>query len=199
MQEPIEFAAVAPQLAARGWRPFPGYQETKVPAMRGWSGLNWAPWECTDLVAAIDEYQPPEAFCCCVAVQPEIVAIDLDITNPEHATAAAALADEFLGVTPLVRIGLAPKCVRIYRNGDGVRSRKLHPLEIFAWLAPKSRTPILLAECLAAELKRRQQSDSCRDAGPVGSLHQQIVQARATPAPTYGTPPRRQGEWAGDH
>jgi hypothetical protein len=132
MQEPIEFAAVAPQLAARGWRPFPGYQETKVPAMRGWSGLNWAPWEGTDLVAAIDEYQPPEAFCCCVAVQPEIVAIDLDITNPEHATAAAALANEFLGVTPLVRIGLAPKCVRIYRNGDGVRSRKLHPLEIFA-------------------------------------------------------------------
>ena len=132
MQEPIEFAAVAPQLAARGWRPFPGYQETKVPAMRGWSGLNRAAWECTDLVAAIDEYQPPEAFCCCVAVQPEIVAIDLDITNPEHAAAAATLADQFLGITPLVRIGLAPKCVRVYRNGDGVRSRKLHPLEIFA-------------------------------------------------------------------
>ena len=120
MQEPIEFAAVAPQLAARGWRPFPGYQETKVPAMRGWSGLNRAPWECTDLLAAIDEYQPPEAFCCCVAVQPEIVAIDLDITNPEHAAAAATLADQFLGITPLVRIGLAPKCVRVYRNGDGV-------------------------------------------------------------------------------
>jgi hypothetical protein len=132
MQEPIGFAAVAPQLAARGWRPFPGYQETKVPAMRRWPGLNQAPWDCADLVAAVEEYQPPQEFCCCLAVQPEIVAIDLDITNPEHATAAAALADEFLGVTPLVRIGLAPKCVRVYRNGDGVRSRKLHPLEIFA-------------------------------------------------------------------
>jgi Bifunctional DNA primase/polymerase, N-terminal len=132
MQESIEFAAVALQLAARGWRPFPGYQETKVPAMRGWPGLNQAEWDRADLVATVEEYQPTDAFCCCLAVQPEIVAIDLDITNPEHAAAAAALADEFLGVTPLVRIGLAPKCVRVYRNGDGVRSRKLHPLEIFA-------------------------------------------------------------------
>jgi hypothetical protein len=132
MQEPIEFAAVAAQLAARGWRPFPGYQEIKVPAMRGWPGLNQAPWDCADLAATVEEYQPTDAFCCCLAVQPEIVAIDLDITNPEHAAAAAALADEFLGVTPLVRIGLAPKCVRVYRNGGGVRSRKLHPLEIFA-------------------------------------------------------------------
>ena len=132
MQEPIEFAAVAAQLAARGWRPFPGYQETKVPAMRGWPGLNQAEWDRADLAATVEEYQPPEAFCCCVAVQPEIVAVDLDITDPVHAAAAAMLADQFLGVTPLVRIGLAPKCVRVYRNGDGVRSRKLHPLEIFA-------------------------------------------------------------------
>ena len=132
MQEPIEFAAVALQLAARGWRPFPGIQESKVPAMRGWPGLNQAEWDRADLAATVEEYQPPDAFCCCLAVQPEIVAIDLDITNPEHAAAAAALADQFLGITPLVRIGLAPKCVRVYRNGDGVRSRKLHPLEIFA-------------------------------------------------------------------
>jgi hypothetical protein len=132
MQEPIGFATVAPQLAALGWRPFPGYQETKVPAMRGWSGLNRTEWDCADLAATVAEYQPPEAFCCCLAVQPEIVAMDLDIVNPLHAVAAAGLADELLGTTPLVRIGLAPKCLRVYRNGDGVRSRKLHPLEVFA-------------------------------------------------------------------
>jgi hypothetical protein len=132
MQEPIEFAAVAPQLAARGWRPFPGYQETKVPAMRGWPGLNKAEWDSADLVATVERYQPPEAFCCCLAVQAEIVAIDLDIVNPVHAIAAAELADKLLGTTPLLRIGLAPKCLRVYRNDDGVRSRKLHPLEVFA-------------------------------------------------------------------
>jgi hypothetical protein len=132
MSEAIEFAAVALQLAARLWRPLPGYQETKVPAMRGWSGLNDSEWDCVDLAAMVEEYQPPDAFCCCLAVQPEIVAIDLDILDPTQAVAAAGLMDEFLGVTPLVRIGLAPKCVRVYRNGNGVRSQKLYPLEIFA-------------------------------------------------------------------
>jgi hypothetical protein len=65
-------------------------------------------------------------------VQPEIVAVDIDITNPEHADIAAKIADDHLGKTPLVRIGFAPKCVRIYRNGGGVMSRKLHPLELYS-------------------------------------------------------------------
>jgi hypothetical protein len=132
MPAPIDFATVALGVAERGWRPFPGWQETKVPAMRGWPGLNEAEWDCTDLIAAIAEYQPATAYCCCLAVQPEIVAIDIDITNPEHADIAAKLADDQLGKTPLVRIGFAPKCVRIYRNGGGVRSRKLHPLELYS-------------------------------------------------------------------
>jgi hypothetical protein len=100
--------------------------------MRGWSGLNKAPWDCADLAAMVEDYQPPEAFCCCLAVQPEIVAIDLDIEDPIRAVAAARLADEILGITPLVRIGHAPKSVRVYRNGDGIRSQKLYPVEIFA-------------------------------------------------------------------
>ena len=36
-----------------------------------------------DLVAAIGDYQPDDYFCCCLAVQPEIVAIDLDIVDHE--------------------------------------------------------------------------------------------------------------------
>jgi hypothetical protein len=132
IDEPIDFASVALCVAERRWRPFPGWQETKVPAMRGWPGLNEAEWDRTDLAAAVDEYQPAAAYCCCLAVQPEIAATDLDIVNPEHAHVAAKLADEILGKTPLVRIGFAPKCLFIYRNGGCVRSRKLHPLEIFA-------------------------------------------------------------------
>ena len=128
----IDFATVALRVAERGWRPFPGWQETKVPAMRGWPGLNEAEWDCTDLIAAIAEYQPAMAYCCCLAVQPQIVAVDIDITNPEHADIAGKLADDQLGKTPLVRVGFAPKCVRIYRNGGGVKSRKLHPLELYS-------------------------------------------------------------------
>jgi hypothetical protein len=128
MSEPIAFAAVALQLAALRWPPFPGYQDTKVPAMRGWSGLNKAEWDCADLAATVEEYQPLEAFCCCLAVQLQIVAIDLDILDPIQAIAAARLGDESLGVTPLIRIGLTPKTLPVYRNGGAIRSRKLHPL-----------------------------------------------------------------------
>jgi hypothetical protein len=128
---PIAFAAVARQVAERGWRPFPGLMTSKVPAMQGWSGLNCAEWDIADLVATIAEYQPADGYCCCLAAQSEIVVIDLDIVNPEHAAAADRLANDILGATPLVRIGLTPKQIRVYRSGDHIRSRKFHPVEIF--------------------------------------------------------------------
>jgi hypothetical protein len=128
----ITFAAVAQSVAALGWRPFPGLQTSKTPAMKGWSGLNIAEWDIADLTATITEYQPADLYCCCLAVQAEIVVLDLDIVDQEHANYANKIADEILGATPLVRIGLTPKCIRIYRTGDLIKSRKLHPLEIFS-------------------------------------------------------------------
>jgi hypothetical protein len=127
----ITFAAVAQQVAGHGWRPFPGLQTSKTPAMSRWSGLNDYAWDSDDLIAAITEYQPIDDYCCCLAVQREIVVIDADIVDHEHAEFAHNLADDILGVTPLLRIGQAPKCVRVYRAGDPIKSRKLHPLEIF--------------------------------------------------------------------
>ena len=97
---PFTFAAVAQPVAEHGWRPFPGLQTSKVPAMQGWSGLNNAEWDDADLVAAIAEYQPADDYCCCLAVQAEIVALDADIVDPEHAAFADNLADDILGVTP---------------------------------------------------------------------------------------------------
>jgi hypothetical protein len=72
---PFTFAAVAQQVAERGWRPFPGLQTSKVPAMPGWSGLNLYEWDDADLAATIIDYQPVDDYACCLAVQPEIVAL----------------------------------------------------------------------------------------------------------------------------
>ncbi len=132
MWAPISFADVALQLDARGWRPFPGLQESKVPAMKRWPELNSAPWDRGDLAAAVSDYQPADQYCCCLAAQSEIVAVDIDITDVEHADFASKLADDLLGETPLLRIGYAPKAVRVYRNNDGIRSRKIHPIETFS-------------------------------------------------------------------
>ena len=128
--------------------------------MRGWPGLNHAEWDDADLAAAISDYQPVDDYCCCLAVQSEIVAIDLDIIDQEHAAFADGLANNILGRTPLVRIGFAPKQIRVYRAGDPIRSRKLHPLEIFSgsgqfiaygWHA-EGRPPVHLATAFAARL-----------------------------------------------
>ena len=129
---PTTFAEVGFQLHAKGYRPFPGTQETKVPAMKGWPGLNTMPWDAADLAAAIADYRPDVNYAACMAIQSELVAIDIDILDPPSATLAAELANKHLGRTPLVRIGQAPKQLRIYRQGGGVTSRKLHPLEIFS-------------------------------------------------------------------
>ena len=129
---PFTFAAVAQQVAGHGWRPFPGLQTSKVPAMQGWSGLNHAMSGMTPiLLPPSPTISRPMITAAVFAVQPEIVALDADIIDPEHAAFADKLADDILGVTPLVRIGLAPKCIRIYRAGDLIKSRKLHPIEIF--------------------------------------------------------------------
>jgi hypothetical protein len=100
--------------------------------MKGWSGLNDAEWDDDELAATITEYQPTDLYCCCLAVPAEIVALDFDIINPEHAGFATKLADDVFGATPLVRIGASPKHIRVYRAGDRIRSRKIHPLEIFS-------------------------------------------------------------------
>jgi len=99
--------------------------------MQGWSGLNNAEWDNADLTATITEYQPADLYCCCFALQSAVVALDFDIIDQEHAAFADKLANDILGITPLIRIGFAPKQIRIYRTGDVIRSRKLHPLEIF--------------------------------------------------------------------
>src|SRR6478609_6029370 len=175
---PFTFAAVAQPLAKQGWRPFPGYQASKTPAMRGWPGLNGAEWDDADLVAAIGDYRPDDLFCCCLAAQPEIVAIDLDLVDLENAAFADGLADNILGRTPLVRIGFAPKQIRIYRNSGGVHSRKLHPLEIFAGSCQfiafgwheKAGRPLPLAGCLSTHYQCRQRRHSVGDAVAIGSL-----------------------------
>ena len=81
---PTTFAEVALQLHANGYRPFPCVQETKVPAMRGWPGLNLMPWDEADLTATITDYQPDSAYACGMAIQSGLVAIDIDILDPHR-------------------------------------------------------------------------------------------------------------------
>jgi hypothetical protein len=89
-------------------------------------------WDEADLTATITDHQPDSAYACSMAIQSGLVAIDIDILDHTAAVLADELANKHLGRTPLVRIGQAPKQLRIYRQGGDVKSRKLHPIEIFS-------------------------------------------------------------------
>lgn len=130
--KPSLFVQLAPTLVANGWRPLPGYADTKRPSIKQWNQFNVEPWTQDKLREIMAGQGQVEGEIVCLAVQREIVAIDLDIEDEELANFAYKMAREYLGDTPLVRIGREPRKLLIYRNDGTIKSRKLHPIEIFA-------------------------------------------------------------------
>lgn len=126
------FATHAATLVKNGWRPIPGYLETKRPSINGWDTYNSRQWEDDELQSMIAGRGQQEGEIICLAVQKEIVAIDLDIEDEHQMELVKTLAQLHLGQTPMVRIGRHPRVLLIYRNDGSVRSKKLHPIEIFA-------------------------------------------------------------------
>ena len=125
------FAQHADALVNNGWRPLPGYADTKRPSINGWSTYNARQWLPEELKTMIATRGQQEGQVICLAVQREIVAIDLDIEDEGQAKAIEQFFP-ILGITPLIRIGRAPRKLLIFRNDGSIRSRKLHPIEIFA-------------------------------------------------------------------
>jgi hypothetical protein len=125
---PVTFAETAPTLAALGWRPIPLVASTKVPAEPGWQARNLTPWPPGELEQVVAYH----GDCACgLAIPGANMALDCDITDADRAGEVGALAAKHLGTTPLVRIGQAPKWVRVYRAAEPLGSTKPHPLEIY--------------------------------------------------------------------
>jgi hypothetical protein len=121
------FGTVALTLHDHGWRPLPC--NGKAAVLFGWNELCRIPWDRAGLIAAMDDFT---TLNCGIAADEHHVFLDLDISDVSLAHAVVELADQLLDPTPLIRIGLAPKCVRIYRNASSglIRSHKLHPIEV---------------------------------------------------------------------
>jgi hypothetical protein len=129
MNEPRTFGVVATTLAERGWRPLPLSPGTKLPIELEWDRANrrqYTPGELRNLAA--DHYEAAVGL----AMPSTQLAIDIDITTADEAAIVADAADRTMGVTPLVRIGQAPKHVRLYRADGSIRATKPHPIEIYA-------------------------------------------------------------------
>ena len=130
--KPSRFALIAWLLVRNGWRPLPGCAGTKHPSFIGWPLYNLQQWEKGPLNEMIRGRGQTHGDIVCLAIQKEIVAVDLDIEDLKLAEYASMCAIEHLGVTPLVRIGREPRRVLIFRSDGAIRSRKCHPIEIFS-------------------------------------------------------------------
>jgi len=129
MAVPRTFGETALALHAQGWRPIPLHPETKVPAEGGWHLRNAQPWDDRELRLAVIHHRDDA---CGLAIPASHMALDLDVTDASAARRLGELADEHIGVTPLVRTGRPPKTVRLYRAGGTVVSTKPHPIEVYS-------------------------------------------------------------------
>ncbi|KQO86004.1 hypothetical protein ASF36_25145 [Methylobacterium sp. Leaf90] len=112
-------------LAENGYHAFPIRPGTKRADWAGWSA--WCPRPPRpDQIARWRKRHGH--FGIAIATGHACVAVDSDEEDPRRAAEVAALAESALGPTLLVRIGHAPRWVRVYRPGTApMRSRRLAP------------------------------------------------------------------------
>jgi hypothetical protein len=125
---PLSFGEAALPLLDNAWRPLPTIG--KAPAMAGWSELCRVPWDYDDLVSAVADYAGD--YGCGIAADIGHVIIDIDVLDEAIAADIGGVANNTFGATPLIRVGRAPKSVRLYRRNphDAIRSHKAHPIEV---------------------------------------------------------------------
>ena len=122
------FGELALPLLHKGWRPIPLNAATKVPAEAGWHRFNAEACPEPELRAMCEMHFDAATG---LALAADQVALDIDITEPAAAAEVQEIITRVFGPTPLIRIGMAPKAVHIYRAAGSIRSAKPHPVEIY--------------------------------------------------------------------
>jgi hypothetical protein len=95
------------------WRDYPGWNRHSVRPTTEHELAIWSQW--------------PDAGI--GIVTGSIVGVDIDVHDAQLASRLERLAREILGETPLLRIGLAPKRLLVYRSPQPLKGRRAHPIE----------------------------------------------------------------------
>jgi len=112
----LAYADNAEALLRRGWNPIPG--DGKLPAVDDGEPLRWGPYAKRHAYAH-EVLRWAELVPWANVLIPMgrgIVAVDLDTDDQGDAERYQAAADDILGPSPLVRIGRAPRTLRLYRG-----------------------------------------------------------------------------------
>lgn len=126
---PVIYGEVVRQLHELGWRPLPLKPDTKQPADIGWPRLNQAPLPANELGLMERQFH---GCACGIAIPNSLLAVDIDVLDEAVSAEIQDISTHIFGKTPLIRIGMAPKCLLIFRSDGTTTSRKPHPVEIFS-------------------------------------------------------------------
>jgi hypothetical protein len=119
------FATIAPRLRDNGW-PSPIPVIKKAPIIAAWQRYNVMPVSDDEMDEWVRLFPNVNVG---HAAGHGIVAVDIDVVDDGDAPKVRELADAVLGPTAFIRIGKAPKQLRLYRGASA--SRKAHPIEVF--------------------------------------------------------------------
>lgn len=140
------FSALAPRLAASGWLGLiPLRPHQKIPGISRWQRFNrgQAPAELRELIESRVGNRAGSGVG--QAAGNGVVWLDFDMLDAKAITRAVVIAEDHCGITPIHKIGKAPKRALAYRS-DGITSRK-YPrgisLEVFGG-APRSSGQVAL-------------------------------------------------------
>lgn len=107
------FGSIAATLLENGYEPIPILPGTKKPYLDGWSTIPLDDARIDDWAARIRGHG--------TGLRPgALVGVDIDTLDSDPAHSAEADARRILGHTPLIRIGLWPKRLLLYRTGTAL-------------------------------------------------------------------------------
>ncbi|WP_132255336.1 bifunctional DNA primase/polymerase [Methylobacterium segetis] len=128
-EEGRTFACFGRKVLANGYSVIPLATGDKRPVIAEWQRFCQQP---ASKAAAEDWARNNPAAGIGLACGSAVIGIDIDILDGAQADLIEGLARKHLGDTPLVRIGMAPKRMLIYRPSGPVRAAKPHPIEVLS-------------------------------------------------------------------
>lgn len=109
------------QLVDNGWRPIPVVAGTKTPMFLDWTKYCRRRMSRKKFSELLAKGLGGSIGIACG----NVVAIDLDIDDPDVSDKAVRMTEMLLGGTPLHRIGREPRCILVYRTFRSFKSRSL--------------------------------------------------------------------------
>ena len=119
----MKFSTIAPELLELGYSPIPVVPGEKRPAIRAWSQYCTYPPFSHEITYWSMRYPDHSTGLTCGAAS-QIWALDIDANDHADAARIEQMADQFIGSTPLVRVGRHPRSLRVYKSVEPVKSVK---------------------------------------------------------------------------